>query len=1218
MGMNWTEEQQQVIRLRNRNILVSAAAGSGKTAVLVERIIKMITDKEHPLDVDRLLIVTFTDAAAGEMKERIRSALEKELQNNPENPHLQRQSTLIHNAKITTIHSFCVSVIREHFHVIDLDPGFRTAEEGELKLLRQDVLDELFEACYEEKSPGFLSLVEKLGGKRSDKRLGEFILKIYDYSRSYPQPDKWLSLCVERYDVETDNLENSPFAALAKEQAIGYIKDMLVLLTKAEIICNEPDGPYMYVEMLETDMEKLAFIGRSETFKELHERVNRMEWVRLSSKKDVSVSADKKKAVQVLREQAKKMLSQLTSMYFYESMEDMVTDMRKVRDDMLMFTELVKAFGDSFAEKKRRKNIIDFSDMEQFALQILTKKENGVLVPSAYAKEYQEQFAEVMIDEYQDSNLIQEAILTSISTVGEGRYNIFMVGDVKQSIYRFRLSRPELFMEKYDTYSLEDSDRQRIDLHNNFRSRKEVLDCVNYIFRNIMRRELGGIDYDEKAALHPGADYEPSPCVDGVSVNQAELILIEEPGKREKKEAGSTEININERAAEGTGEENSAEISGRKLEAGAVAERIRHLIGTAQVKDKETGKMRKAAYRDIVILIRSIKGWADVFAEVLTEEGIPAFATGREGYFASYEIRILLDFLRVLDNQKQDLPLTAVLTSPFAGLSALQLSDIRMACPEKPFYEAAELYAQTGKEPKLTQFYEMLRHFREKVSYTPIHELICNIIEETGYGIYISAMPGGAQRIANVEMLVEKAAAFEDTSYKGLFNFVRYIEQLQKYEVDYSEANVNDEQADAVRIMSIHKSKGLEFPIVILAGMGKAFNTQDTKSSLVIHPEFGIGMDAIDLERRTKTPTILKRMIQQSVKLENLGEELRVLYVAMTRAKEKLIMTGLCKTKNLEKMADEGGLKIETYDDTDGLFINLLGAGCYMDWVLPSARQNDAPVSLEIWKPNKNQKEKSAEDIGDALAKDVLLHWNTGQVFSDEIRERIEGQLTFRYPYEAARGMKMKFTVSELKKRDYLQEEAGEVVMEEPEIIPLLPHFLQEEEELTGASRGSAYHKFLELLDFGCMYDGTLLKQTIENMRQEKRIAEDVAGCIRTNDILTFLHSEIGIRAAEASRRGQLWKEQPFVIGMKASDIYPEATGEDKILVQGIIDIYFEEDGELVVLDYKTDKVQSSAELAEKYHAQLDYYAKALEQLTGKRVKQKIIYSFALQREIEV
>lgn len=1215
MGMNWTEEQQQVIRLRNRNILVSAAAGSGKTAVLVERIIKMLTDMEHPLDVDRLLIVTFTDAAAGEMKERIRSALEKELQNNLENPHLQRQSTLIHNAKIMTIHSFCVSVIREHFHVIDLDPGFRTAEEGELKLLRQDVLDELFEACYAEKSPGFLSLVEKLGGGRSDKRLGEFILKIYDYSRSYPQPEQWLSLCVERYDMELDTLENSPFAGLAKEQAIGYIKDMLVILTKAEMICNEPGGPYMYVDMLEADMEKLAFIGRAETFKELHERVNGMGWVRLSSKKDASVSADKKKAVQALREQAKKMLSQLTSMYFYESMEDMVTDMRKVRDDMLMFTELVKAFGESFAEKKRRKNIIDFSDMEQFALQILTKEENGVLVPSAYAKEYQEQFAEVMIDEYQDSNLIQEAILTSVSTAGEGRYNIFMVGDVKQSIYRFRLSRPELFMEKYDTYSLEDSDRQRIDLHKNFRSRKEVLDCVNYIFRNIMRRELGGIEYDEKAALYPGADYEPSPCAGGVSVNQAELILIEEPGTREKKGDGSSGINTDDgAAAEGT----KAEMSGRRLEARAVAEQIHRLVGTAQVKDKETGKMRKAAYRDIVILIRSVKGWADVFSEVLTEEGIPAFATGREGYFASYEIRILLDFLRVLDNQKQDLPLAAVLTSPFAGLSALQLSDIRREYQEQPFYEAAEQYAQTGKEPKLTQFYEMLRYFREKVSYTAIHELLCNIIEETGYGIYVSAMPGGAQRIANVEMLVEKAAAFEDTSYKGLFNFVRYIEQLQKYEVDYSGANVNDEQADAVRIMSIHKSKGLEFPVVILAGMGKPFNTQDTKSSLVIHPEFGIGMDAIDLERRTKIPTMLKRMIQQSVKMENLGEELRVLYVAMTRAKEKLIMTGLCKTKRLEKMAGEGGLKVETYDETDGLFINLLNADCYMDWVLPSARRQDAPVSLEIWKPKESQGEGSAKEKGDALAEEVLLHWNTGQVFSEEIRERIKRQLTFRYPYEAARGMKMKFTVSELKKRDYLQEEAGENVMEEPEVIPLLPHFLQEEEELTGASRGSAYHKFLELLDFGRPYDKTLLKQAVENMRQEKRIAEDVAGCIRTNDIFAFLCSDIGMRAAEASRRGRLWKEQPFVIGMAASEVYPEAAGEDKILVQGIIDICFEEDGELVVLDYKTDRVQSPGELAERYHAQLDYYARALEQLTGKKVKQKIIYSFALQREIEV
>lgn len=1256
MGVQWTEEQKKVIELRNRNILVSAAAGSGKTAVLVERIIRILTDADHPVDVDRLLIVTFTEAAAAEMKERIRGAIEKELENRPEDVHLQRQATLIHSAQITTIHSFCLSVIREHFHVIDIDPGFRIAEEGELKLLKQDVLEDLLEECYEERTEGFLEFVEKLGSGRNDRKLEELILQLYEYSRSYPQPEKWLRQCAQMYapcaqgqpeGAGGQNLPNTPEAADAQDapgrseaadardaaeavsngvqepvyfrkamaQVKQYLADVRELLTQGIRICEEPDGPYMYGDMLESDREMLEGILAADTFAGLYERILSANWKRLSAKKDKSVSPEKRDQVKALRDQMKKLVKDLAATYFYERPKELLEDMESSYGVMKVFTELVIRFGEAFAEQKQRKNMIDFSDMEQFALRILTEEQEGELIPSLAAREYQEQFAEVMIDEYQDSNLIQEAILTSVSTVGRGKNNIFMVGDVKQSIYRFRLSRPELFMEKYDTYDTGDSDRQRIDLHRNFRSRAEVLDSVNDVFRRIMRKELGGIVYDGQAALYPGADFEPLLREDGTTVNETELLLLD---------TSESELPEEEDGAE------YAKGTDRQLEARMVAKRIHELVRNGQVKDKKTGEYRKARYQDMVILTRSIRGWADVFSAVLMEEGIPAYAGSREGYFEAYEVSVLLDYLRLLDNQRQDVPLAAVLASPFAGLDAGQMAELRAAAPEGTFYEAAEQYVNAGRmqDPgeenqgqelwrRLDAFYRQLEHFRDMVPFTAIHELLWKIMEDTGYGLYIAAMPGGEQRSANLEMLVEKAAAFEGSSYKGLFNFVRYIEQLQKYNVDYGEANIADEQSDTVRIMSIHKSKGLEFPIVFVAGMGKRFNTQDVRGSMIIHPEWGVGIDAVDLKRRTRIPTLLKKIIQREVMLENLGEELRVLYVAMTRAKEKLILTG--QLPEAEKVLEEAARQGEGADREVALpFYRLAGARCCLDWVLPAVCGREAPIRIQIRSSRDAALLDAAEEKGDMLARDVLEHWDTSRVYAPELKARLEEQAGFSYPYENDRKMKMKFTVSELKKRAYLSEESGEQIFEEPDVIPLIPQFLQEQEELAGASRGSAYHKLLELLDFTAEYEEESLKQVIKRLCEENKLSEEMAACIRIRDILGFLRCASGARMHRAARQSRLYREQPFVLGVDAKEIYPEETGGEAILIQGIIDVYFEEDGELVVLDYKTDKVKRAEDLQEKYHAQLEYYAEALELLLGKKVKEKLIYSFTLGEEIRV
>ncbi len=1187
MSVKWTSEQQKVIDLRNRNILVSAAAGSGKTAVLVERIIRRLTEDDTPTDVDRLLIVTFTEAAAAEMKERIGAAIEKKLEERPGDIRLERQATLIHSAQITTIHSFCLAVIRDHFHVIGIDPGFRIAEEGELKLLKQDVLEELLEECYAEAKEEFLDFTERFGSGKSDKKIEEIILKMYEYSRSYPRPDRWLDQCVKAY--ESEDLE-----VRAEERVRMRAADIERVLERGLKICEEPDGPYMYGDMLDSDLEELERLQRAENFDAMYSAAAGFKWKRLSSRKDDTVSPDKKEKVKKLREQAKSLLKGMQEDYFYAPREVWQQDMQDALPSVVTLTELVKRFAHMLDEKKRLRNMIDFNDMEQFALAILTEEKDGELVPSAVAGEYQDRFDEVMIDEYQDSNLVQETILTSVSRVSRGEYNIFMVGDVKQSIYSFRLSRPELFMEKYNTYSLKDSVTQRIDLHKNFRSREEVLDSVNDIFRQIMKKELGGIEYDDSAALYPGAEFPPLPS-GKEDFCKSELLLLDKEDTRGEDE--------------------------RQAEARMIARRIRELIRDGVVLDKETREYRRVQYRDIVILTRSIRGWAEVFSSVLGEEGIPAYSVSREGYFETYEVSVLLDYLKILDNARQDLPLAAVLTSVFGGLDTRELAEIRIAYPNVPFYKAAAMCAKGDAAEdacmeelrgKLRRFYDQVRYFREKVPYTPIHELLEEIIDKTGYGLYIAAMPGGAQRMANVEMLTERAAAFEGTSYKGLFNFVRYIAQLKKYDVDYGEAGIMDEQADTVRIMSIHKSKGLEFPIVFVAGMGKKFNTQDTKGSVLLHPDWGAGVDLIDLKRRTKTPTFLKKMIREETALENLAEEMRILYVALTRAKEKLIMTGAAK------ITEDGAVS-----DISSVF-RAEGAKCYLDWVLPCILSDEtgkvkqeSPVEVSVFRAEDltpQQEETQAE----VVAEDVLRNWDASQVYEPELRERLDAQIDYVYPFEDEGKMKLKFTVSELKKWASLAEEAGEEMYEEPVVVPLIPEFLKEEEILTGAPRGSAYHKLLELLDFTVDYDVENLIAAVQQLRQEGRLTDEMTECIRPKDILRFLGCRSGKRMADAARNGKLYKEQPFVLSVDASEIYPEDCSGEKILVQGIIDVYFEEPDGLVVLDYKTDKVRTGNELKEKYHAQLDYYAQALEQLTEKPVKEKIIYSFTLGEEIEV
>lgn len=1210
MGVTFTKEQQQVIELRNRNILVSAAAGSGKTAVLVERIITRLTKDENPLNVDELLIVTFTEAAASEMKERIHGAIEKALEREPDNLHLQRQATLIHQANITTIHKFCLSVIRDFFHTIDLDPGFRVGEEGELKLLKKDVAESVLEAAYEEGKEEFVDFVESFASGRDDRKLEELILQLYDFSRSYPNPKKWLDFCVEQYDVQSvDELEQSSFVVEIMEEIRQCLQDVQELLMFGIKICNEEDGPTVYEDTLQSDMMLVKRLLSATSFSAMHEQLQEVKWMKLTACRDKMVSEKKIEQVKDIRDEVKGLVKNLSEQYFFDSVQEMQREMAQTQANMQTLADLVKAFADAFTEEKRRKNLIDFNDMEQYALQILTREEDGEHVPSAVAENYQQKFAEVMIDEYQDSNLVQEAILTSVSGVSKGIYNIFMVGDVKQSIYRFRLSRPELFMEKFHTYSLEEGEKQRIDLHKNFRSRREVLDSTNFVFEQIMIPEFGGIAYDDKAALYVGADYAQQ------NGNETEVLILD-----------AENYNTEERM---------------ELEAEAVALRIKELMETHAVFDKKTETYRKPRYSDIVVLTRSLKGWTDVFGTVLNQAGIPTYTSSKEGYFQTHEIQVILAYLQILDNPIQDVPLAAVLTSMLGDFTGEELAQIRSFGEEQSLYEAVCAYAQSGEnadiQEKIKAFLVTYEDFRRRVPYTAIHTLLWQILEETGYGDYMAAFPGGEQRVANLEMLVEKAVVFGETSYKGLFHFVRYMEQLQKYDVDYGEANLMDENHDVVSLMSIHKSKGLEFPIVFVVGMGKQFNMQDTRQSIVVHPELGVGIDAIDASIRVKTPTLLKKAIQQKIQRESKAEELRVLYVAMTRAKEKLILSGATADlkKDLARLAS-----VAVRSQKELAYYSLIKANKYMDWILPALVRNQCFAELlsqyDMHVPYQNpmyQREVPiqvkritvedlmaldlSEEFMEEITKEELLQWDTSQNYDEHMKAQIEAQFSYCYPYSENAAIKQKLSVSELKKRAYLEEE-GEVIFKEEEVIPLLPKFLQEEEQLTGASKGTAYHKLLEVLDFTKTYDAEGLRLEIAEKEQSGVLTKEMTGCIRQEEILTFLHSDVASRMRKASLCGKCFAEQPFVLGVEAGKIYPDMSSDEWLLVQGIIDVYFEEDDGLVVLDYKTDKVSCSEELIRRYQAQLVYYAEALERLTGKKVKEKVIYSFALQKQIEV
>ena len=1266
MGMKFTEDQQRVIDLRNCNILVSAAAGSGKTAVLVERIVELVSgsgcDSARAVDIDRLLIVTFTNAAAAQMRERITKALSDRVEAEPDNEHIKKQLMLIHNAKIMTIHSFCLYLIKNHFNDIGLDPDFRTADEGEIRLLKQEVLSELLEEQFALGRQEFTDCVEYFAYDGREKRLEELIERLYTFSGSYPFPEKWLRQHRMDYHVETfEELVKTEWFAGMMQEISALLQECKEQEKAALKVCEEPDGPYFYAVALEQDQELIAGLEQElasvvqtasepeqsvasaemdssvakDAFEALAARVQGISYARMAPKKDDSVSAEKRELVKAMRERVKSLLGTLSEKYFASGPKQWLAECRQADAALCELVDLALLFGERLTEKKREKNLLDFEDMEHLALQILLKEEeNGQMVPSDTALEYREQFVEILIDEYQDSNLVQEFLLQSISGEDDGRFNRFMVGDVKQSIYKFRLARPELFLEKFATYQKEDGNCVRVDLKQNFRSRHEVTDCVNDLFLQLMHRELGGVEYDADAALYPAAQF---PEADGEAADAREKDAA--LGGEEKQGSAvpvSTACEASIARSPYEPELCIAAISGEKgedpkeLEAKMIAGKIREIVGKLPVRDSESGQLRPARYQDIVILLRTTSGWDETFKKILEENAIPVFVTSKTGYFAATEVQTVLNFLRVLNNPLQEIPLFGVLKSVLFGFSDAQLATLRALdeTGKRCLYDCVKLAAGEGESvegsvgygsgsngadaslrEKCCSFLSFLNRYREYAVYLPIHKLMEQFLEETGYLYTVSALPGGVQRRINVEMLLTRAESFEKTSYSGLFHFIRYMEQLEKYDIDYGETGASDENADVVRIMSIHKSKGLEFPVCFVSGLSKRFNRQDSAAPVLMDMDLGLAIDWVDPTARIRHTTLKKNVLARKLNADSMGEELRVLYVALTRAEEKLILTGTCKEDKLPRE-----------DATQGAYgysaLRLQEASSYYDLVLPAWQSVGRRLQI-----------CTQEELLQAELVRASLGYNSRQKLFEEAGKEPEAaelalceRLQKPYAHENLAGLFVKTTVSELKKEG-MQEEAAEglELFPEEEVVPYLPQFVREQEEtVSGTTRGSAYHRLLEIFPFERQETWTAAKirTVIEECKADRRLSEEYAAAINVYKIRAFLQTPLAARMAKAAKSNRLHREQPFVLGLSANRLNTDFPEDETVLIQGIIDVYLEEEDGIVLADYKTDLVKDPKELILRYRVQLDYYEEALVRLTGKCVKEKLIYSFGLEQEI--
>lgn len=1267
--MKWTKEQNQAIQEKGSNILVAAAAGSGKTAVLVERIINKIIQEK--IDIDNILVVTFTNAAASEMRERILNAIYKIIDNEEANDdktlnHLQRQITLLNKANICTIDSFCLDVIRNNFFEIEISPNFRIGDTAEIDLLKQEVLEKIFEEKYENHDTNFEKLIKTYTSYRDDTPLKDLILKIYTYIESNPFPLKWLNNQIEKFNI-TDikqDFSKTAWGEILLKHMKEEIEDGIKKLKSEERRLSVEKELEAFERVISSDIQQLEMVSSNlENWDKAFLLANKVEFLKWPvSKKITNPEKDNAKSV---RDKVKKNFVLKKDKIFTSNLEEANIDLQKMYEILVKLKELIIDFDEEFKKSKKEKNIVDFSDIEHLALKILIKENQGKIESSEIAKKYQEKFTEIAIDEYQDSNLVQEYILTSISR-GD---NIFMVGDVKQSIYKFRQAMPDLFLSKYKTYSeifqqepsqMENFPKRtvhngkKIKLFKNFRSRKNVLDFTNMIFENIMGQELGEIDYTEEEYLNLGANYKESNENLITEINI--LDITEEEDRKEENEVP----NYNQEDIQNETQEEQEKVEDIELEAKYVAKKIRDLLDSGfQIYDNKKEEFRKIEFKDIVILLRSTKNKANIFEKELTLQNIDVYSDTSSEYLESYEIQVIMDLLKIIDNPYQDIPLVHVMLSSIGMFTDDDLLEIRLCDQYDDFYTAmlkARLSVKEELKEKIEIFLEKIESFRNKNKYMDLDELIWTIYEETGFLNYVALMPNGNLRTANLKMLFERAKQYESASFKGLFNFINFIERIKIGSGDLGAAKLIGENENVVRIMSIHKSKGLEFPVVFLSGTGLSFNMLDLNADILLHQDLGIGVKYIDYDKQIKYDTFSKIALKEKLLEENLSEEMRILYVALTRAKEKIYITGIKKDfdKNKEKMQE----LVDIYNLENGKIspILLKKYKKYIDWILLVYLYN-TEKSKEIMNINILKKQEILKDLKVEEKQEIdifkLLEEKSKDIKEAEIIA-LKNELTFEYKYKELIKMPTKESVTNIvhnnigKEKYYLEKEEEEIKdieqleddeQEEKNLEFPKPKFLigTKEEKITSAKKGTLVHLCMKNLEFGKDYNLEDVKKLIEKLRVEEIITQKEQEAINPYVILKFTKSNIWQELKEAK---EYHKEEPFYINVPANKVM-DTEEKENILVQGIIDLYYiNKDDELILLDYKTDFVQnleknapvtmvpepkiprtngtSEKILIDRHKAQLMLYKEALENGLNRKVDRVYIYSTGLGKEIAI
>ena len=1205
--VKWTNEQLQAIQEKNSNILVAAAAGSGKTAVLVERIIHKIIDEQ--MDIDKILVVTFTNAAASEMRERILEAIYKKLEENPENVHLQRQIILLNKASICTIHSFCLDVIHNHFYEIDLPSNFKIADTAEIDLLKQEVLDDLFEQKYTENDKNFIELLENYTNYRGDEALQELVLKIYKFIQSSPFPIKWLQEKLELLKIEDKDISQTIWGKLIIQTVDDDIQESIMQLevTKSKMALY-PEMTKFY-QTISEDIINLQDLQKYNSWDELYIKLLNFNFSKWPV--DKKVINDLKEDSKEIRDKVKKHIKEKTAKLLSCSQEQAVKDLKIITPILEKLSNLITEFTKNFAEKKKEKNCIDFNDIEHFALKILLDENNN---PTEVAKKYKEKFEEIAIDEYQDSNLVQEAILTSIS---KGN-NIFMVGDVKQSIYKFRQARPELFLQKYDEYKNKEEkaqeDNLKIQLFRNFRSRQNILNITNLVFESIMSKELGDINYNENEYLNYGANYpEPEEIKNYAGIAELDIIDL-------KEDESIT-------AFEGEEDEEEQErVEDDVLEAKFVANKIQELLNSNyMVFDKKQG-YRKIRPKDIVILLRATSNLSPIYEKELSDLELPVFSDTSGTYLDTVEIQTILSVLKIIDNPLQDIPLVVVLRSSICNFTDNDLITIRLTDRNCNFYEAlikTRLICDGDLKNKIESFLEKLEKWKSISQYMPLDEFIWQIYLDTGYYQYVGLLPNGAMRQANLKTLFEKAKQYEKASFKGLFNFIQFIDKLKKQNGDLASAKLIGENEDVIRIMSIHKSKGLEFPVVFLCNSHKKFNMQDLNDNILLHQDIGFGPTIMDTTRKIKYSSIAKDAIKLKMKQETLSEEQRILYVALTRAKEKLYITG--RSKDFTKYVQDKNKVLEMYESENiKLDAKLMKkANSYLDWIMYVYLFNQGrTITLkgESYKLSDiiTLNVSNKKDLLKALAKEEVveqidLKEKIEQILknkSDEENKKSEQALKelleWKYDYIVDTTLPTKSSVTKIKQEKIkLEEILKGIESEEVEYKKsYTPKFMQEDKKISSAEKGTLVHLCIQRLDERKDYELKDIQNIILNLVEKEIITQNEADAIDVNLIYQYTKSQLFEELRQAK---EVHKEQPFYINIPAKDVVSEAENSKKnILVQGIIDLYYiDKNDNLVLIDFKTDYISNEPnakeKILDKYKVQLEIYKTALEQALNRK-----------------